>query len=77
MIFRQKLKQGLIKPEATKEGPLCMDTYRYAVVYRIAVQISDLTRRLDGCLIVVECPGKDMTGVSPMLKQETKAIQDT
>ncbi|KAH9479541.1 Carnitine O-acetyltransferase, mitochondrial [Psilocybe cubensis] len=29
MIFRQKLKQGLIKPEATKEGPFCMDTYRW------------------------------------------------
>ncbi|KAF8909292.1 acyltransferase ChoActase/COT/CPT [Gymnopilus junonius] len=29
MIFRQKLKQGLIKPESTKEGPLCMDTYRW------------------------------------------------
>lgn len=28
MIFRQKLKQGLIRPDATKEGPLCMDTYR-------------------------------------------------
>ncbi|EDR14041.1 uncharacterized protein LACBIDRAFT_244106 [Laccaria bicolor S238N-H82] len=29
MIFRQRLKQGLIKPEATKEGPICMDTYRW------------------------------------------------
>ncbi|TFK51836.1 acyltransferase ChoActase/COT/CPT [Heliocybe sulcata] len=29
MLFRQKLKQGLIKPEATKEGPLDMDTYRW------------------------------------------------
>ncbi|KXN86578.1 Carnitine O-acetyltransferase, mitochondrial [Leucoagaricus sp. SymC.cos] len=29
MVFRQKLKQGLITPEATKEGPLCMDTYRW------------------------------------------------
>ncbi|EPQ56572.1 acyltransferase ChoActase/COT/CPT [Gloeophyllum trabeum ATCC 11539] len=29
MLFRQRLKQGLIKPEATKEGPLCMDTYRW------------------------------------------------
>lgn len=28
MIFRQQLKQGLIQPDATKEGPLCMDTYR-------------------------------------------------
>ncbi|TFK26188.1 carnitine acetyl transferase [Coprinopsis marcescibilis] len=29
MIFRQKLKQGLVPPEATKEGPMCMDTYRW------------------------------------------------
>ncbi|RXW23999.1 hypothetical protein EST38_g1878 [Candolleomyces aberdarensis] len=29
MIFRQKLKQGLIKPEGPKEGPMCMDTYRW------------------------------------------------
>ncbi|KZT27937.1 acyltransferase ChoActase/COT/CPT [Neolentinus lepideus HHB14362 ss-1] len=29
MLFRKKLKQGLIKPEATKEGPLDMDTYRW------------------------------------------------
>ncbi|KAF9461247.1 acyltransferase ChoActase/COT/CPT [Collybia nuda] len=29
MIFRQQLKMGLIKPDATKEGPLCMDTYRW------------------------------------------------
>ncbi|KAF8659855.1 hypothetical protein AX16_001740 [Volvariella volvacea WC 439] len=29
MIFRQRLKQGLLKPEGTKEGPFCMDTYRW------------------------------------------------
>ncbi|KDR80621.1 hypothetical protein GALMADRAFT_240964 [Galerina marginata CBS 339.88] len=29
MFFRQQLKQGLIKPEATKEGAFCMDTYRW------------------------------------------------
>ncbi|TFK39911.1 acyltransferase ChoActase/COT/CPT [Crucibulum laeve] len=29
MIFRQQLKRGLIKPEGTKEGPICMDTYRW------------------------------------------------
>lgn len=29
MHFRQQLKQGLIKPEATREGPICMDTYRW------------------------------------------------
>ncbi|KAH6916065.1 carnitine acetyl transferase [Coprinopsis sp. MPI-PUGE-AT-0042] len=29
MIFRQKLKLGLISPDATKEGPLDMDTYRW------------------------------------------------
>ncbi|KAF9563145.1 acyltransferase ChoActase/COT/CPT [Agrocybe pediades] len=29
MVFRQKLKKGLLKPEGTKEGPICMDTYRW------------------------------------------------
>ncbi|TFL05165.1 carnitine acetyl transferase [Pterulicium gracile] len=29
MVFRDKLKQGDMSPEATKEGPLCMDTYRW------------------------------------------------
>ncbi|KAG6902596.1 hypothetical protein C0995_014603 [Termitomyces sp. Mi166 len=28
MIFRQNLKKGLMEPDSTKEGPLCMDTYR-------------------------------------------------
>lgn len=28
MIFRQRFKQGQVKPEATKEGPICMDTWR-------------------------------------------------
>ncbi|PFH51868.1 hypothetical protein AMATHDRAFT_58398 [Amanita thiersii Skay4041] len=29
MMFRKQLKQGTIKPDATKEGPICMDTYRW------------------------------------------------
>ncbi|KAF9047176.1 carnitine acetyl transferase [Hymenopellis radicata] len=29
MIFRQNLKRGQLKPEGTKEGPFCMDTYRW------------------------------------------------
>lgn len=29
MIFRQRLKQGLIIPDGTKDGPHCMDTYRW------------------------------------------------
>ncbi|KAG5647518.1 hypothetical protein DXG03_009455 [Asterophora parasitica] len=29
MIFRKNLKNGHLKPDATKEGPLCMDTYRW------------------------------------------------
>ncbi|KAG5652048.1 hypothetical protein H0H81_006468 [Sphagnurus paluster] len=29
MIFRKNLKSGLLKPDATKEGPICMDTYRW------------------------------------------------
>ncbi|KIY71910.1 acyltransferase ChoActase/COT/CPT [Cylindrobasidium torrendii FP15055 ss-10] len=29
MLFRQLLKTGQLKPEGTKEGPFCMDTYRW------------------------------------------------
>ncbi|KAG8740550.1 Carnitine O-acetyltransferase mitochondrial [Ceratobasidium sp. 414] len=29
MLFRQKLKRGEIAPDATKEGPFCMDTWRW------------------------------------------------
>lgn len=28
MLFRQQFKQGLVKPEFTKEGPVCMDSWR-------------------------------------------------
>ena len=29
MLFRQQLKLGQLVPEATKEGPICVDTYRW------------------------------------------------
>ncbi|KZW01215.1 carnitine acetyl transferase [Exidia glandulosa HHB12029] len=29
LLFRSKLKQGLLQPDATKEGPICMDTWRW------------------------------------------------
>ncbi|KAJ8094509.1 hypothetical protein PM082_010943 [Marasmius tenuissimus] len=29
MLFRQSLKRGELQPEGTKEGPFCMDTYRW------------------------------------------------
>ncbi|KAF9071585.1 acyltransferase ChoActase/COT/CPT [Rhodocollybia butyracea] len=29
MLFRKKLKQGKVTSEGTKEGPFCMDTYRW------------------------------------------------
>ncbi|KAF8603875.1 carnitine acetyl transferase [Ceratobasidium sp. AG-I] len=29
MLFRQKLKRGEIAPDTTKEGPMCMDTWRW------------------------------------------------
>lgn len=31
LLFRRDLKQGKIKPDATKAGALCMDSYRYVV----------------------------------------------
>ena len=32
MTFREQYKLGQIPPEATKEGPICMDTWRYSRV---------------------------------------------
>jgi carnitine O-acetyltransferase len=29
MLFRKQYKLGLLKPDATKEGPICMDSYRW------------------------------------------------
>ncbi|KAF8519035.1 carnitine acetyl transferase [Hysterangium stoloniferum] len=29
ILFRRKLKRGELSPDATKEGPLCMDTWRW------------------------------------------------
>ncbi|KAF8576139.1 acyltransferase ChoActase/COT/CPT [Ramaria rubella] len=29
LLFRRQLKRGILKPDATKEGPLCMDTWRW------------------------------------------------
>ncbi|KAF8745454.1 hypothetical protein AX14_008885 [Amanita brunnescens Koide BX004] len=29
MVFRKQLKQGLVEPDASKEGPICMDTFRW------------------------------------------------
>ncbi|KAE9398548.1 carnitine acetyl transferase [Gymnopus androsaceus JB14] len=29
MLFRKELKLGKVKPDGTKEGPFCMDTYRW------------------------------------------------
>lgn len=29
LLFRRELKRGLIKPDATKEGAICMDTWRW------------------------------------------------
>ena len=37
MIFRKQLKQGLLEPDASKEGPVCMDTFRYLTVQPIHI----------------------------------------
>ncbi|KAF8063187.1 carnitine acetyl transferase [Lyophyllum atratum] len=29
MLFRKNLRNGLLKPDTTKEGPLCMDSFRW------------------------------------------------
>ena len=28
MLFRKQFKEGQVPPEATREGPMCMDTWR-------------------------------------------------
>jgi carnitine O-acetyltransferase len=33
LLIRRRLKRGQLQPEATKEGPLCMDSWRYIFVY--------------------------------------------
>ena len=33
LIFREKLQSGQVKPDATKEGDFCMDTYRYVEAF--------------------------------------------
>ena len=35
MAFREQYKLGQVPPEATKEGPICMDTWRYVSLLRI------------------------------------------
>lgn len=51
MLFREQLQQGLIPPDATKEGPLCMDSYRQHVL--ASHRWSWPHTRTGGCLIVV------------------------
>ena len=53
LIFRQNLRRGLLKPDSTKEGHLCMDTYRcfrtlFTKPYLLANDYLS-----DGCSIVV------------------------
>jgi len=71
MLFRQKLKQGLITPEATKEGPLCMDTYRSLPFMHLSSWLSKLNILPDGCLTVLGSQVKVLTGVFPTPKQAT------
>jgi carnitine O-acetyltransferase len=37
MVFRKQLKQGLVEPDASKEGPICMDTFRYSTLQSIHI----------------------------------------
>ena len=71
MVFRQQLKRGLVAPEAAKEGPLCMDTYRY--LYTLSL-INIHLGKLDGCLIVVASLALAPIGLSPTHKRAILAI---
>lgn len=75
MLFRHKLKHGLIKPEATKEGPICMDTYRY--VPQLFYIHHELIMLLDGCSIVAEYPAMDWIGVYLMRNKMTRTTLAT
>lgn len=75
-IFRQKFKLGQVLPEATKEGPLCMDSWRY-VHNTIFQQLIEL-RLPDGCLTVLAfLVLRAVTGVSVMLSKAILESLDT
>jgi hypothetical protein len=66
MIFRQQLKQGLIKPDTIKDTPLCMDTYRWETHWMI-IHTADYVTQIVGCLTAVGFPTKALTSASLML----------
>lgn len=37
MLFREQFKLGKITPEMLKDGPMCMDTWRYVFPLKITV----------------------------------------
>lgn len=76
MIFRQQLRRGLVKPDGTKEGPFCMDTYRQ--VYCVVTPSNLSHIYLDGCLTAVASPApKASTGVSHMRSKARRAMMRT
>ncbi|ELU37803.1 carnitine acetyl transferase [Rhizoctonia solani AG-1 IA] len=63
MLFRQRLKRGELTPDATKEGPMCMDTWRQV---RSQTRINPLTDLLYSswmfdCCRVPGTDGKDFS----------------
>ena len=74
MTFREQYKLGQVPPEATKEGPICMDTWRYVLPFidsRVRVPISTLP--VDGCSTAVAFQVKRAwTGASPTPSPKTE-----
>ena len=56
MLFREQYKLGQVPPEKTKEGPICMDTWRY--IFSVVSEAPNIVLTLlqDGCSIVVASP---------------------
>ena len=78
MTFREQYKLGQVPPEATKEGPICMDTWRYvlpSIESRVRVQIS--TFSVDGCSTAVAYLVMVSTGRSVMPRKAKTVGPDT
>jgi carnitine O-acetyltransferase len=67
MLFRKKLKLGELAPDATKEGPMCMDTWRYVPTplksyYHLICLVADVLHSwMFDCCRIPGTDGKDFS----------------
>ena len=62
MLFREQYKLGQVPPEKTKEGSICMDTWRYVFSVVSETPSTELITLQDGCLTVVAYPDPRLIG---------------